>query len=286
MIDKLTMTSSEVVDPELASRQIKDHYKRVITTRTLYHNRVLVFFRPMQQNREGEHLLSLHVDPSLPSYGQTKIELNPSRFSCFGELRELVSHIFCDENELRISRLDHAVDVELPVERIHQSLVYPRKKSREVYKDGRKLTGCYIGAYPEKLSIYDKALESGLDGVLTRIELRQHNAKVMVKSFQKLPELVSAMPFESLKFFVPKTDPGEENQEQLEKLSSLQELFRSKGAQGAYKILNKHSNFKRNFKDCFEADPGIPNLNQLYNQNMLRFFKEELVYDIREANAG
>lgn len=270
MLDKLSLITPQKITLEDATNNLKGRFSHHKATGTKYHHSVISFHNGL--GKDGKHLLTLHLQPRFSSIANTKIEVNPSNFQSFGELAALLSSIV-DTSGLKLSRIDHAVDIEVTVAEIFSALIYSRKKSREVFRDST-LTGFYLGSPPEQLVVYNKARQLTVEGTKTRIELRHYGEKISSKSFIDLPDCQSMNPFNDLKFRRVTADPYTSIRDRNRK-NYISELIQTKGAQGMFKILNKHSNFKRDWESDFEEHSDIPNLNQIYQENLKRYFKEE-----------
>lgn len=273
MLDKLTLTSSESVSLEKAQYGLAGRYATIKVTATKYHRLVYCFCR--LSNGIAEQLLTLHINPASPWISPTKIELNPSKFANFDSLAAMLSNVVTI-GSTRITRLDHTVDIEPSLRIIHESLIFSRKKFREIYGAGHSLTGFYVGKHPEVLCVYEKKIGNE---TLTRIELRQHGEKAPIRRFVELPQLTNFRPFDRLEF---KSVKPQCSLRESSKAALLRELVGKVGAQGAYKLLNRNSNFKRDFRGVLERPAEIPDLNDLYQKNLKSFFGEQHGY--RKAN--
>lgn len=269
MLDKIALISNEPVSYEEACSGLQGTYSHVVRTATKYHRKVYAFYRG---NRKSEdHFLTVHCQPVLDSMGATKLELNPSKFHGFSEVTKTLTAFANNIGQYRITRIDHAVDVEVPVGIVHEALLFSRKKSREVYREGHALTGFYLGKYPEILAVYEKSAANSLyPKGLTRIELRQSREKVPVECYDDLPSLGTYKPFIRIEFTSP--IPLERTLRTQSKVNILQEAIATFGAQGAYKVFNRHSNFRRDFKGCLTRPTNIPDLDKIYRENILAFF--------------
>lgn len=271
MIDKINLVTPREIDPEEACQHLEGQFTKVVTTATKYHNRVFVFKTGPHSNLE--HLVSLHSGPRHPSISQSKIEVNPSRFLSFDKLTEMLTALLSRVDDLKVTRLDSAVDVQMPVSRIYQSLVITRKKHREVYKLGHEVTGFYVGAFPEVISVYDKALESKVEGPLSRIEVRQSKGKVPVGSYWDLPFLREYRPFSRMKFVKLASRPLT-NLRDINKVRLLEESIAHLGSQGTAKTFNQHGNFLRNFGSLIESEPELSGLDSIYQSNLNKYFQQ------------
>lgn len=273
MLDKMALVSPNprTTDFDEIKSLLKDRHTHSHITSSKYYESILVLYEGT--GKANQQVITVQTNPTNYTANPIKIELNPNKFGSFKKVLEIVS-IFDDPSNLKITRLDHTVDVPVQIDLLYRSLIYSRKKTREVYGDGVKLSGVYIGAYPEKLVIYDKAGEAGLPPPLSRIELCQHVKKVFIKNLDKLPELISYRPFNFRLLKI--ADP--ENLTSLrehQKASFLREALCSLGAQGAYKSLNKYSNFKRDFSSILVEDTSLPDINKIYQENLKSFFESK-----------
>lgn len=275
MLDKLSLASLQLVTQEQACRRLQGHYDKIISTRTKYHNKVLIF--STGPDKKNDHLLTLHCEQVSAISHPTIAVFNPSKFKSYESILTLLKLLFDDPANLKIIRIDHAVDICFEVQRVRNTFRWSRKKSREVYRDGKILTGIYIGNCPERLAIYDKARESKVDGPLTRVELRQFNKKIPIRLFSELPTLQYYNPFEKLIIEKVAENSNSLNKKDKFKQLALKNLILEGGMQGAYKLLNVHSNFNRDFKNQLEPDTEIPNLDELYQNNLSRFFNMNFI---------
>lgn len=207
-------------------------------------------------------------------YGASPIrfELNPSHFNNLGSLERLLSLVCHDPNSLRLKRLDHCVDVPIPIEKIHKCLALTSKRKREVYK-GATITGAYFGSYPEVYIIYNKALQAKLPPPLTRIERRQFAKKIPIEYFGELEKLEAYTPFAPLKFlnpYNPKNKPKNEA-----KFLMLENAIEQLGLQATIKYFNQYSNFMRDFNVVLEPDKSIPDLDAIYQNQISKFFRSD-----------
>jgi len=236
---------------------------------TNYHQSVSSLYRETAGG-ELEPFLDLYTDPFMPNI-PTQIQVNPSRFGSFEEMSQILSKVDNLEH-LEVARIDHCVDVEIPIETIFQGASWTRKRLREKYSQG-SMTGFYFGKHPEVLCVYDKARKEKLDGVLTRLELRQYQKKVPVKDYLRLPELVHHEPFKIIKFQrVKDMDQGLLRGTGEFKISLLKRWLQLYGFQGAFKKLNPNSNFNRDFGHFIETDPAQPRLDEIYQNNLRQYF--------------
>lgn len=266
MLDKLALTSDEAITLEEATNNLKGSFTHYKPSGSKYYQGVYSFHRG--RGGESSHLLTLHIYPRYSNIAASTLVINPSRFRSLTDMERLISRI-TDCSKLVISRIDHAVDINVDIRDIYNSLIYSRKKAREQFK-GPDLTGFYLGEWPEQLAVYDKARKEKLPETLTRIELRHSGSKIVFRKFKDLPCYQSFSPFLSLKFM--KVVNSSPQSPRALKRNFLLAMIEKGGAQGTYKALNRHANFKRDFGDYFEVHPNIPDLNQIYQNNLSKFF--------------
>jgi hypothetical protein len=271
MIDKISLRPIEMLTKERACQLLQGKYSGHITTRSNNFNDVSVFYTGAP--KRSPTLMTLYSEPRNSIAGDVKIDINPTHFNCHKEMIETVG-LLVNPSTTKISRLDFAVDVKIPIEAINGMLLVPRKRARMEYAEGKDLTGIYYGRPPEILTVYDKALKSGCSGPLTRLEMRVTKHKIPIDTLEDLPLLMTHEPFVSLKFIDTK-NPTEFEGNRHQKASFLREHLQILGATGAYKLLNKHHNFNRCFKGILKKQEDIPDLDQLFQQNLKSFFMED-----------
>lgn len=270
MLDKLVMTSPKTdLTKEKVSSILQGQYSHCTIEATRFHNSVLVYHR---SKAKADHLVSIHLEPRLDNINPLKVEINPTHFQTISHLEGFLEQ-FCDLDGLAISRIDHAVDITTKtVSEVHSMLICSRKKSRELYKNGVDMETFYLGMPPERVVVYNKAIKEDSEGIKTRIEVQQYRHKVAVNNFKNLADCQSINPFKNLKF-------NELNEVEPESLADKKKVLRLKhqlalrGAQASYKLLNGHSNFKRDFGHLIKVGAGIPNLFELYQANLSGYFK-------------
>lgn len=270
MLDKLCMTSPRKVSQETLLKNLQGYFTSRCEKSTNFHNKLLVLYNG--KRKDDCHVISLHLEPN-PKYrdiAPLKIEINPSRFESKDKMDALLEKV-TDLEELKIVRIDHAVDLSgHSVEDVKKTILLSRKHSREVFKKCTELTGFYLGKPPEVLVIYDK--KNPYDEVQTRVELRHFRYKVPIKEYNRLSEYLSESPFNAVKFLTLKNGSNPNGYDS-RKRAQYEFLSQEHGAQFAYKYLNRGSNFKRDFKDLIIERKDIPDLNELYRENLVHFFK-------------
>lgn len=270
MLDKLALSSPRHCSSDEVCCLLDGQYLSYTRTGSRYHKEVLVFY-----DYRKSHLVTINLEPRFLSASALKIELNPSRFSSYKQLIRFIE-VFDDPFKLKISRLDCCVDINHSLSDVYNCLIWTRKKAMEKnhedYPDGYSLSGYYLGRSPELLNIYDKARESKQEGILTRIELRQANKKVPISNLQNLTELLNIRPFKNIEF--RSVDPSFKRTEcNQKKVVILNDLLNKYGAQGAFKRLNRHSNFKRDYENLFVQDTRFPDLDYQFHNNIKSFIE-------------
>lgn len=276
MLDKLHLASHQHRTLDEVGSLLSGRFGSYSITGTRYYQEVISF-----ADKSNQHLITVGLEPRFPSAYPLKIEVNPSRFASYSDLCELVG-LLTDPTEAGIQRIDHFVDIEVSLIQVHESLIFPRKKCREVYKDGYTISGFYLGRHPEILGVYDKGLEMKLDKTLTRLELRQYGKKTPIQLLSELPNLTKYDPFTRLEFVEVDTYSvnGDRNKRKVAEFKGLVDAY---GVQAAYKRTNKHSNFRRDYGKCLRPNRAIPDLNDIYQRNVNDFVKGES-YGFRKAN--
>jgi hypothetical protein len=278
MLDKLHLTSPDTdLTKEKVTTLLQGHYQYCSISATKFHNTLLVF----HGREKKDHIVSVHLDPRVGNVSPLRIELNPTRFSNANELVQFIEAL-CEPSDLKIVRVDHAVDlIGVSVEELHSKLILSRKKSREVYRDSRVLTGLHLGRPPELISIYDKGKQEGLGaGIKSRIEVQHYRDKVGVKAFKNLASFQSESPFSKL-VFKELVTPQNDSASDRKKLNRLQQEISERGAQASFKRLNINSNFNRDYSHLLVPSPSVPNLDAIYQNNLKEFFNESRMERIR-----
>ena len=269
MIDKLWLTSS--ISSGWTTERLQARLKGRRLPATPYYRTVEGFSSRLET--EG-HVLTLYRDPAHYSFSPLKLVLNPSKLKRHGAVEELVSLAIDDPASARISRIDHTVDIAVPVGRLFECIRIKRKKLSKDYKNGT-LTGFQLGGSPEVLVVYDKAREQRNLGTLSRIELRQYHQKVPVTTFGELKLLMQFEPFSSLSIADPVEPQLFSSRHDQVKAAYAQESIKKAGGQGFYKQQNTFWNFKRDWGRFFTSPADIPDLNRIYKMQLEEYFKAE-----------
>jgi hypothetical protein len=255
--------------PELVEEILKPNSNYTYSTSNKFYQCVQV--SKFKSNSGKEAGVTVSCIPTHPSISSLRIELNPSKLDSFSELLALTSAFDVPEN-LILSRIDHAVDLNYPIQDIYKGILNTRKRLRTEYAQGKDLTGFYLGNRPEMLTVYDRQFKDKLKDPCTRVELRQWNNKRPVPNLANLPELKGINVYRDIKFWKLKAPDSIEHGRR-EKYKLLYNEIEFYGAMGAYKRLNVQWNFKRDFGNhFFEENAGMPSLNQLYQAELNIFF--------------
>lgn len=231
---------------------------------------------------------TLKTGPKFAHISACSYELNLQQWGCFSRFISDLKR-FSDPEFLKIKRIDHAVDISMPVFKVHQGLRVRSKGEHDQYDEPsiRKrckralLTGFYIGEKPEKFCIYDKGYEllktverlkrnPGTDlGVCTRIELRQFGKSVPFSRLLDLPNYVEANLFNSIEFYEfpeeMKTQRGEEF-----KTAAIH-----KGFHVAFCEFNEGNNLKRTIIKQLTEVPLSDQLHEFHREKLRSFIDSE-----------
>lgn len=231
--------------------------------------------------RDKKHLLTIKTEPIWSHVSLSQIQLNPSNWESYERLKiDLES--FVDTDLLTIARIDSAVDLNIPVSDLFQSVRIKYKqdltKHSEHYKKGF-LTGFYMGNQPEIFCIYDKGYQlnkkkfkrdnSFPTGELSRIEVRQTKHKVPVKEFKNLEDIINTNPFKNLQCL----EVSEDNHNR----GILIDILYQKGMANIYTQLNKHNNFKRDYKKWFIERDLNEEIFKKHKESLGHYFSKELL---------
>ncbi len=275
MLDKLELTTMQEIDTKIV-RELFPTYQLSYKPSNQYRKCIVI-------SRNGRQLITVSTHPIWNNISPTKIQTNPGSWQSSIEMNLHLSNLV-DTSHLKITRLDHAVDIPMSLKLVHSCVRIKGKQSNQKYFDKSSesykrdtLTGFYLGALPEIYCIYDKGYElnkmklkrnqeSPL-GDLTRIELRQTNKKIKYNNFLDLSSYVDDNPFSNLEFYMI-------SQESI-KHSELEELVTKSGFTHAYFKLNKNNNFKRDHLKQFNPINMQKTLNEIYQVNLRHFFNAD-----------
>ena len=278
MIDKLHLKTQDIVNldklPKIDSvhnyAQVPDaQYRKCIVIRN-----------------GSKHFLTIKTLPYLNNLSPTEIQLNPSNWGSFSLIKNTLNKI-TNLEALKVLRIDHAVDIERPIEATFYSLRVKHKQDCTVFNENMfkrgVLTGYYLGSKssPELYCIYDKGFQLSSNGsckrdkshnlgTRTRIEVRQKKKKILLPNFLDLPKYQEISPFNNIEWL--EMNNLMENDERSQ---ALQTLIRKDGLTNVYQQLNNHNNFKRNYKMLMSQVSFSDELTNSYWCNLGQFFGDD-----------
>lgn len=222
----------------------------------------------------------------LPSWGSQmvfRLITRPSAFESFNKFYDRLMQVFrADEIEqLRIVRLDLALDYTLPFGDLLQRFDFTRKQARIAYQDeGGSRTGITIGRGSEKIVVYDKARESGQNGPITRIEIQMTGAKLPTRSLESLQETLVVSkwnPFEhiSLNDIVVSSTQSLPTENQRLKAARLSAILSREGFFAAKRVLNEQGNFGRDFGMLMSVKPWVIQPAKAFKERIADFFNSK-----------
>lgn len=271
MLDKLEMRTEQIIDPRILRALLPGHQITTVPD-TWYRLSTIV-------KAGKEHILTLKTDPFNSTAAPAKIIMNPSRWGSLESMATALAPL-CDLTQLEITRIDHAVDLPVPIGQVHAGIRVKYKQDYDWYRErGSKkrgqLTGFYFGNKPELYSIYDKGFQlrgkslkrdkSQPEGVVTRIELRQWGKKVRHKSLGELFNYLEEEPFKHVEYWKPRSDLALETRHQIES------ILTSEGCFNAYFKLNRNKNFKRDAHKALELVDLAGVLTKVYREKLRQF---------------
>lgn len=261
MIDKLKLTAKEVMSPESLHKQLAS-----LSTDTKGNlDRLYLCSRSYTINGKSVVLKTMNKQSNI---SPICIEVNPGHYDCFSELFETIDNII-DVSLLRITRLDHKVDLDVSYAEIQSKIDVKFKVLRKDYY-GSKQTGMMIGGGNESICIYDKAEQSKVISSLTRIEVREKFKSLKVTCLSELDSLLEYNPFSKIRIMDLKepSDYGSPKSYQL-----LKTAIESKGLLIARKELSINNNFGKTFEKYLERSPLDEVMLSSYRENLTKFLR-------------
>lgn len=274
MLDKLHFrTHSEISKNIIDELIISDHFSRHGILDKNYKSCLII-------RKDGKHFITIKRTPTLSNNWPTYLELNPSKFTSLREMLNFLKRLKVDPYEAEISRIDHCSDMDISLEEVRSSLIVKGKRRRSDYEDKDKLTGLYFGKNLEVISIYDKKVESQFRKEksnnscedLTRFEVRQKGKAILYNKVIDLPKYLEYDPYSKLQFYNVLTEKFK--QENLHPRDLFFHQVRDdRGLHAAYRALNAHSNFKRNFEKKIVDSSFSADITAKYHQGLNSFLK-------------
>ncbi len=279
MIDKLHLTSPTLPSLE-AINSLNTRYK--VIERSSLNNLYLKTFIVV---KDKEQLMYLQYDSLKTGVYPFSVQLNPCSWNFLTDLESDLSMI-TDIKKLRISRIDHCVDLPMSIDEVRKGLRVKYKQSSKTFKESTVskhgfITGMYFGDRPETLCVYDKAYELSKKGRVgklrikrkentgawTRFELRQFHKKVNIEQFEQIRNLLNLNPFHNVQFFKISGSLSRSK-----KNEALEILFGYDGFSDTYAKLNRQNNIKRNFGLALNETNFSQELAEKYWENLGHYF--------------
>lgn len=275
MIDKLHLTTDEIVERD-SLLKLKDGLILQGELNKNYRNCYVL------RDSNGDHQLTVLSSPKLSNNKQTQLQLNPRKWGSLGELACSLNEVVSFDS-LMLSRLDFAVDVNIPLEEVHSKLIVKNKRLVQNYMDGEKLTGLMFGNKPEVFCIYSKdyQLRHGygfklkknkipIDEPITRFEVRKFGRKLRGVGIGNLDKFLFENPFSSIKLYDLKKQAEIMSKDKI-KHQALAALTEHCGMHRLYKKLNKHSNYKRNTNRLIQESQLQEELFLKHKKELIKF---------------
>ena len=240
-------------------------------------------YKEVYQVKVHDSLVMVKTNPrcSFGNATETRIELNPSHFKSWDQAFDAVSFMV-DPDSAVIKRIDHAVDMHIPLQVVHESVRVKFKQDFVPYWETHKrevMTGMYFGNKPEAHCYYDKGFSilgprkakrvpGNNVGVTTRFEVRQFKQKIQYPRLLDIQRYSGLNPFENIQFFeIDQSAIGK-------RADALKQLLPKQGLRGLYNELNRDHNAMRVLKDLKQRDLAAE-LYEGYRDNLRQYFNDE-----------
>jgi len=276
MLDKLKITAPESIDISDILHKLKSKLDRPYRVIDSHYNECWVF------RKDSDHCITVKSEPRLSHISGLCLEVNPSRFSSFNKLIELIDIIHPPEG-FTIKRIDHAIDINKSILDLHSMIKISRKMKRSDFEFKDELTGFDIGRGNEVYAIYNKNFErvskrkykkiSNKMDCCSRIEVRHTKNKITFNSLLSLPRYLNENPFKNIETY-ELLDPTEISPKHIRKRILLEQLINDSGLQSTYKNLNNNSNFNKTYMKYFKSNDLKNEIHQIYLASLSKFFKE------------
>ncbi len=211
----------------------------------------------------------------------TKIITNPSNFTSFDNyLKQVTLLIEREVFDARLQRIDFAVDYPVSLnELIHGLDVGFKRTAIEFNSESGKETGIRLGKGSEKIIVYDKGEEQGLDVSRTRIETQLTGAKIKGRTLFHVPhfsirdDLLSNVVLNEVDFVNPDEFLVPIQRKRKDELATL---IKNGGYLRARKFLNKNGNFERDYQPLISSTVWKNQPNDILKRDMKMFMGEIL----------
>ena len=274
LIDKLILEMETEVDLESFVKYSKAEGFDVVG-KHLRDKRYYVILTDNRGRRVWNHLL--HRD----NQSFRKLTINPSDFGSLNDLESFLEKIYGqDIFDSKISRIDCTVDYFQPLKNVLRGFDIPNKSAKSEYSDETAWTGLKVGKKNDKIVVYDKQKESGVNFPMTRIERQMTGTKVPVKYLKDLrsylSDLVSCNPLEGLvtnyiEFIRPLNKMNDARES---KFNELKALVNHDGYFQTRKKLNENRNFRRDYSDFYLLIPYKKQPYQIFLESMKTYIFE------------
>lgn len=261
MIDKLKLTSKEPLCSERLHRSLSSLASE--TRGNL--DRLYLCSRSYLINGK---LITLKTISKQSNISPICIELNPSHFESFTELKGVIGQMI-DIDLLKISRLDHKVDLPVPYSEIKNKIDVKFKFLRSDYY-GSRPTGMTIGRGNETICIYDKTEQSKLSSTLTRIEVREKFKYLKIESLLDIELLLNYNPFAKIRI-MDLSEPS--NHGSPKSYNTLKNSIEAKGLLFARKELSQNNNFSKTYERYLEKSYLDDMMLSNYQNDLNKFLR-------------
>ena len=224
------------------------------------------------------------------STSSRKCAVRPSDFNSYKTMMKFLTNLL-GRNQVEsadVYRTDFAVDIPDHFEVIKECIFSNRKQHLRVFiNDGERVSGLQIGRKPNLCSTYDKALESGIAGPLTRIEVQLTQNEKLFSILTDLPKIIKplngvyARPFRKIALEGIKLKNFEQikTKGDLIKFVELRTLKTEIGGQLARKKCNLKKRFSADYGRFVEFAPYPVDLDKVLLRDLCKFFEMPHVFE-------
>lgn len=236
----------------------------------------------------SERLLFFMWSKNAPS--SRKCSVRPSDFKSYKKMMKFLTNLL-GRNQIEsadVYRTDFAVDIPEPFEVIKEYLFSNRKQHCRVFlNDGERVSGLQIGRKPNLCSAYDKALEAGIEGPLTRIEVQLTQNEKLFSKLTDLPKIIRplngvyARPFRKIALEGIKLRNFDKIQTRgdLIRFVELRTLKTELGGQLARKKCNLKKRFISDYGKFVEFVPYPVDLDKVLLRDLCKYFEMPHVFE-------